>query len=309
MKQCLQLVVIGLLNVCLTRGATHKDLQSQMVSIAPTASDAVIPISYWTDVQDPQTHLLRVTSGVLGTGFLIDEHGDFVTAAHVVKNKDAAPREGLLNWRLTAVLRQKSGDGAGMPFSVIETDLDHDLALCHIDNFHATPLAANPLSKMPLPTGKGSLSLAQMVRPFASLGISKRLPAIGHLNLVCGFPLGSWTPTVQLGLVSALETVYPPESPVHRVPKDSRELLQISVNANHGNSGGPVIDLQSGEVLGVILEAVPAPLQIQGLQLYDQQSFAMSGITLAAPASWINRLLEKHKITSRCIRTGRLTIW
>ena len=87
--------------------------------------------------------------------------------------------------------------------------------------------------------------------PFASLGIASNPPETGDLALVTGFPLGSWTPTVQLGLVAAVETLYPPPTPPLGVHKDSGHLLQISVSANHGNSGGPVIDLVTGKVIGV----------------------------------------------------------
>ena len=88
-----------------------------------------------------------------------------------------------------------------------------------------------------------------------------------------------------------------PEAPIARLPKDTSELLQVSVSANHGNSGGPVIDLNSGLVVGVILSIVPAPLAIGGQQILSPSSFDMSGIMLAAPAKWINA--SYHDTASR----------
>lgn len=127
----------------------------------------------------------------------------------------------------------------------------------------------------------------------------------GLFVLVSGFPLGSWTPAIQFGLLSAIETRYP-EAPIARLPKDTFELLQISVSANHGNSGGPVIDLRSGRVVGVILSIVPAPLAIDGQQIWNDRSYDMSGIMLAAPAKWINALLLRHGLKSEGIREGKL---
>ena len=74
-------------------------------------------------------------------------------------------------------------------------------------------------------------------------------------------------------------------------------------------SGGPVIDLSSGQVVGVILQIVPAPLDIQGRQFYDAGTFAMSGIMLAAPASWIESLLARHDVKSKSMKAGKLVIW
>ena len=196
-----------------------------------------------------------------------------------------------------------------MAFTVLEIDEDHDLALCHINGFRVYSPDKSPTAKIPLSTAEGALSHDQMSSPFASLAISKKPIPLGRLVLVSGFPLGSWTPAIQLGLVSATETRYPPEIPVSGTPKAKHEFLQISVNANHGNSGGPVIDLASGEVLGVILQLVPAPMQIQGHQILDNKTFAMSGIMLAAPAAWVDELLEKRNIHSQSTKAGKLVIW
>jgi S1-C subfamily serine protease len=137
------------------------------------------------------------------------------------------------------------------------------------------------------------------------LAIAQSAPQAGRFILVSGFPLGSWTPAIQFGLLSATETRYA-EAPIARLPKDTFELLQISVSANHGNSGGPVIDLRSGRVVGVILSIVPAPLAIGGQQIWSDKSFDMSGIMLAAPAKWINALLSRHGVKSEGIREGKL---
>jgi S1-C subfamily serine protease len=138
-------------------------------------------------------------------------------------------------------------------------------------------------------------------------------PQTGRFVIVSGFPLGSWTPTIQVGMVAATKTIYPNgissaliQASIH---KNWGDLLQISVNANHGNSGGPVIDLNTGQVIGVIDQLVPAPLQLGGQQILDQNTFSASGIMLAAPAKWVEALLEKNHIKSEGVAAGKLVGW
>ena len=283
------------------------DFQGEILSLAPTAEEAVIPITAWSTgdwSKDTTPHF----TVVVGTGFLVDRSCHFVTAAHVVGTKQISG----VDVRLTATIRQREGGGSGQAFDVVELDSDHDLALCQIKGFKVYSPAQSPIAKsmkaeaaMPLPPGTTRLDATH---PFASLQIASSPTTTGRLVLVSGFPLGAWTPTVQLGLIAATSTLYPPPAPPLTV-KDGRDLLQISVSANHGNSGGPIIDLATGEVIGVLLQLVPAPLAIGGQLHYDAGTFEMSGLMLAAPATWVNALLAKNGVQSEGVRSGKLVIW
>jgi S1-C subfamily serine protease len=177
--------------------------------------------------------------------------------------------------------------------------------LCHIDGLHGVTFSETGLQKIAHPEQPGGLTAEEISQPFASLAIDQTPPQAGRFILVSGFPLGSWTPAIQFGLLSAAETMYP-DAPIARLPKDTFQLLQISVSGNHGNSGGPVIDLRSGLVVGVILSIVPAPLAIGGQQVWNDTSFDMSGIMLAAPAKWVNALLSRNSVKSEGIKEGKL---
>jgi S1-C subfamily serine protease len=179
---------------------------------------------------------------------------------------------------------------------VVGRDDDHDLVLCRIKNFPGA-------STKDVPNIPGSAQ-----HPFASLAISAAAPKVGEFVLVSGFPLGSLTPTIQFGMVSATRTIYQNNVPGTGLPKDTGDMLQISVEANHGNSGGPVIDLTSGQVIGVIDQLVPAPLQLNGQPIRDQNTFAASGLMLAGPAKWVEALLEKNHIKSEPVAAGKLVI-
>jgi S1-C subfamily serine protease len=240
----------------------------------------------------------------VGTGFLVDRDGHFVTAAHVANVKQINN----VDVDLRVTIRQKSGDGTGVPFDIVELDTDHDLALCQIKGFKVYKPAESPMIKA-MKARASQPDQLDVTHSFASMRVTSAPPAVGSFVLLSGFPLGSWTPTIQLGLVSATRTVYPPSSVPIGLGKYTRDMLQISVNGNHGNSGGPIIDLATGDVTGVLLQLIPAPVAIGGQLRYDAGTFEMSGLMLAAPASWVNALLSRNNVHSESIPAGKLVIW
>jgi S1-C subfamily serine protease len=254
-----------------SRAQTTTQLEKQILKTARNVEYAVMPMMYWGPHADNGSD-----AGVVGSGFLINDEGYFITAAHVLSVY--VPNSG----QLTATRRSRNGDGAGLWFDVIEKDEQHDLALCKLKGF----VAHFPKSIL-AQLQKGS------EQPFASLAVSAEKPETGRFILIAGFPLGSWNPAVQLGTVAATQTVNPN---IPGVPAGRRELLQISVSGNKGNSGCPVIDLRSGRVIGVIIQEMVSPLysSVQGPLPFGQSS----GIMLAAPAHWIQELLERHQVKS-----------
>jgi len=287
-----------------TPAKTHKDIQQLILDETPTASYAVLPVSAWVN-QSVQGQEGKSGMAVIGTGFVVNNQGDFITAGHVASTTEIGSGTGRLKVRLTVGLRQKRLGTSGVSFKVVELDADHDLALCHIDGPRGVTFAEAGLQELARPEQPGGLTAEEISQPFASLAVDQGPPQAGRFILVSGFPLGSWTPAIQFGLLSATETRYP-DAPIARLPKDTFQLLQVAVSANHGNSGGPVIDLRSGRVVGVILSIVPAPLTIGGQQIWSDSSFDMSGIMLAAPAKWVNALLSKHGVKSESIKEGKL---
>jgi S1-C subfamily serine protease len=282
-------IAVALLVACPLSVAQKRDLQDMVVGLAPTASEAVIPIQVWENIveTDGQTHPDLL---VVGTGFLIDKDGDFITAGHVVDalaeiQKDPKVRSA----NMSAMIAQRQGGGGSMPFKITDRDADHDIVLCHLPFVHGlTPLKATFING-------GNVDTAH---PYASLAVAVVPPVTGRFVLVSGYPVGSWTPAVQFGMVAATKNINPMGMYKGVIHKDGGELLQISVSANHGNSGGPVIDIESGKVIGVIDQFVPAPLQVGGKQILDAGTFSASGIMLAAPAKWVDALLEKNHIKS-----------
>jgi S1-C subfamily serine protease len=238
-----------------------QNIETELKHVAQNANFAVIPIWYNTS-ENMQ---------VVGTGFLVTPDGYFVTAAHVLQCYEPKSAQ------MTLGLRERSGAGSGVWFDVIEKDEAHDLALCK------TTL---PLKFVESKDNPGS------EEPMASLHVSAMQPDAGDFIAIAGFPLGSWFPAIQFGTVAATRTTNPNAG---RVPAGQRELLQISASGNKGNSGSPVISLDTSDVIGVIVQAQPAPLfsTTEGIPLAQS-----SGIMLAVPAKWVQDLLKRHNVTS-----------
>jgi S1-C subfamily serine protease len=243
-------------------------MQEALRSVAKQADPATLAIFGWSDPPGP-------SSRVLGTAFLVSEHGHFLTAAHVVRN---VPRDIA---RLTVVVRQRDNLGSmGAAFEIIEADEGHDLALCKIQNFESMWKTSTT------PQPKGTFQGWHL----GTVKLAPSIPPRGTFVAVIGFPLGSWSSTVQFGTLAATETISPS---VQGVPAGNRSLLQIDTAANKGNSGSPVIELDSGNVIGIIIQALPAPLYstVEGLPFGQS-----SGIAIAAPSTWATELLKRNGI-------------
>jgi len=244
-----------------------QDEEKRLERVANDVSFAVL--SVWYTPPGPQINMQ-----VVGTAFLVTPDGYFVTAAHVLQwyNPKSA--------QMTVGIRERSDNISGSWFDVIEKDEKHDIALC----------------KTTLPLGQFSKLITKnpgLEFPIASVQVSDAQPVTGEFVAIAGFPLGSWNPTIQFGTVAAVRTVSPN---VGRVPAGQRDLLQISVSGNKGNSGSPVIDLDTEKVIGVIVQAEPAPLYTpsdEGLPFAQS-----SGILLAVPATWVQDLLQRNHVQS-----------
>ena len=75
--------------------------------------------------------------------------------------------------------------------------------------------------------------------------LSKRMPRLGDEVAALGFPLGLPL-TVTRGSVSGLQRAIPIDGVTRR------RLVQTDAAVNQGNSGGPLLELRSGEVIGLV---------------------------------------------------------
>jgi S1-C subfamily serine protease len=151
--------------------------------------------------------------GMQGSGFVIDGRGYIVTNNHVISEAANNPSQ----FKTTVVFN----DGKEVPAHLVGRDPKTDLAVLKVDNVN-------------------NLSVAK-------LGDSDKV-RVGDEVLAAGAPLGLRS-TVTHGIISALHRPIP----LSGEGSDTDTVIdgvQTDASINHGNSGGPLIDMDS-QVIGV----------------------------------------------------------
>lgn len=187
--------------------------------------------------------------GMQGSGVVIDGRGYIVTNNHVISEAANNPSQ----FKLTVVFN----DGKEVPASLVGRDPKTDLAVLKVDNVN-------------------NLSVAR-------LGDSNKV-RVGDEVIAAGAPLGLRS-TVTHGIVSALHRPVP----LSGEGSDTDTVLdaiQTDASINHGNSGGPLIDMDS-QVIGI---------NSAGKSLSD----SASGLGFAIPVN------EMKLVAETLIRDGKI---
>jgi S1-C subfamily serine protease len=168
-----------------------------------------------TDVFQPdQFGNVQQGKGV-GTGFIVRQDGIIVTNCHVVEGGSKITVS-------TSAAKPQQYDAR-----VIGGDCQHDLAVLKID---ATGLPTVPLGDS------------------AALELGQPVVAIGYALALEGGP------TVTSGIVSSLDRTITVPDPSCTVCQNGRrvytDVIQTDAAINHGNSGGPLLNMH-GQVVGI----------------------------------------------------------
>lgn len=203
-----------------------------------------------------------------GTGFAVDDGTLVVTNAHVVPGViDTARREqvGII------VPRKGTTGGTFREAQLVAMDPGTDLALLKVGG-------------EPLPTLK--VADSDRVRE-------------GQDVLFSGFPIGSLLgtfPATHRGMVAAIAPIAIPQARsaaldpkvVRRLAQGSFDIFQLDGTAYPGNSGSPLLDPATGEVIGVVNMVL--------VKSTKESTLAQpSGITYAVPSRYIVELLAKAR--------------
>ncbi len=150
-------------------------------------------------------------------------------------------------------------DGKKVPCTLVGSDQYNDLAVVKVD----TPVPA-----------------------FATLGDSTQLQE-GEPVLAIGSPLGQFRGSVTSGIVSGLDRT------LDVTPQFSLEgLIQTDAAINHGNSGGPLVNL-AGQVVGINTAIVRAdPAQAAG-RYGIAPTDVTEGIGFAIPSATVRDITEQ----------------
>lgn len=199
-----------------------------------------------------------------GTGFIVGDGLTVITNAHVVNRPfDPATPETL------GILVGKGEATEFRPAVIVAIDDEHDLARLKI-------------SGAPLPP--------------MTLGSANEV-AEGQSIAFTGFPLGAalgFHHATHRGIVSAITPVTKPTQDTRSLdPKVIAQLrrapyivFQLDATAYPGNSGSPLYDPETGQVLGIINMVF-----VKGLK--ETAITNPSGITYAIPVNFIHDLLQR----------------
>jgi S1-C subfamily serine protease len=202
-----------------------------------------------------------------GTGFVVGDGNTVATNAHVLpETLDAATGETLL----VQVLPGQSGTQPRRA-TPLARDAAHDLALLRIDGPALPPLALQ-----------------------SDAAVSE-----GQSVAFVGFPIGTalgLSPVTHRGIISAITPIALPsatanqlkEKVIKRLRTGSFEVYQLDATAYPGNSGGPLLDVERGEVIAVINMVF-----VKGTK--ESALTQPSGITFAVPVRYLNDLLRETR--------------
>jgi len=217
---------------------------------------SVVAIGFYKETNSPRF-------GFRGTGFAVANGNLLVTCAHVVERAPDNTTDGAL----VVTTREASDRTQVRRAELVEVDRAHDLALLRLEG---SALAA-------LPAGKAAS------------------PREGQRVAFVGFPLGGvlgFAPVTHRGTISSITSVALPsptarqldDRAINRIREGSFEMLQLDATAYPGNSGGPLFDADTGELLGVI-----NMVTLKGTR--ESALTHPSGISYAIPASFVLKLL------------------
>lgn len=198
-----------------------------LVETVATTRQSVVAVGTYSATDAPRF-------GFRGTGFVVGDGTLLVTNHHVLPSAEAQAA-GPAQRSLAVLVPNPGGEPVLRQARLVHSDRNHDLALLRIEGSPLPPLTLGPPELAPQGT---SIALI-------------------------GFPIGGvfgFAPVVHRGIVSAVSRVALPASgsgqltpaTVARLREGPFEIYQLDATAYPGNSGGPLIEADSGRVIGVI---------------------------------------------------------
>ena len=250
MRFVLAILVSGMLALAGTASAALPELIDQI-------KPSVVVIGTYAKARNP-SFVMR------GAGFVVGDGSLVATNAHVVPETLDVPAGEIL-----AVLTSPGSANTAQRLAKISvTDKTHDLSLLRIEG--------SPLPALVLHAGNS--------------------PREGLSIAFMGFPIGNalgLSPVTHRGMISAVTPIAMPGAnaqqlnakTVTRLKSGTFDVYQLDGTAYPGNSGGPLFDAESGEVIGIVNMVF-----VKGSK--ESVLANPSGISFAIPISHLQALLR-----------------
>lgn len=239
---------------CLISKTVQADLADTIEQVKPS----IVVVGTYKKTNSPQ-FVLR------GTGFIVGNGNLVATNAHVV------PESSDLDAPILVIQsRNTKGEPQIRRAFLTTRDKDHDLAVLRIEG------TALPALKL-----KNSENVRE-----------------GQQIAFTGFPIGGalgFSPVTHRGMVSSITPIALPganaqqinEKMINRIKVGAFNIFQLDATAYPGNSGSPVFDADTGEVIGIINMVFIKSTREAALS-------QPSGITYAIPANFLADLILRH---------------
>lgn len=239
----------------------EQGIASDLTEAIPQVRRSVVAIGVYQQLEQPPVRWL-------GTGFAVADGRHIVTNAHVLpRTRDAKNPPAL------SAFYGIEADVQQFALLLVATDDAHDLALLRLDGE----------AKLPPLTLAGSMAVE------------------GTRTAITGYPVASLIglyPITHEGIISAVkERSFAAYSPGDLTADRVRRLrasfivYQIDTNAYPGNSGSPLYDPASRQVLGVVQSvAVREGTQISAIE-------APTGFTFAVPSKFVSDLMTANGLS------------
>lgn len=254
---CLSVVVAaGFMVSSLSMAQSHSSLPDVIDRVKPS----VVIIGSFNPTAAPRFTLR-------GTGFVVGQGNWVVSNAHVT-NQEGAP---IAANQLVVQVRTGPGTFQTRKAKVLEENRAQDLVLL---SFEGPPVAA------------------------MKIGDSDRVRE-GQDMAFMGFPIGGvlgFAPVTHKAMVSSITEAKLPrargsqltDQDVRNLREANFNLFQLDAIAYPGNSGGPLFDPQTGELLGV--------MNMVALKSSRESALSQpSGISYAIPAKHVQAIMAKHR--------------
>ncbi len=250
----LRILFIFILVLCSINSATATTL----VETISTIKKSVVAVGTFMPKRSPR--------GVfLGTGFAVANGSLIVTNAHVIPDKVNQK-----SIETIAVFIRDNGRVKMLKSKVVAVDKVHDIAVLKLKS-----------AKLP------------------ALSLSNKQVKEGVSIAFTGFPIGmvlGLHPVTHRGIVSAISPIVLPvlragqlNAKMMRRLKNPFSVYQLDATAYPGNSGSPVYDQNSGQVIGIINKVFVKESKENILS-------KPSGITYAIPIRYLHDLIKQYNL-------------